>query len=116
MEIDEQNIGNLVSLTAPQGDYDNSIVYINQISKVKYEGKLVLLVQGNFPNGCTELLRSSHKMVGDATLRINLEGWKPSDRMCTQALVPFSYIYDQLPPNEIRTLDTYLIDGRRYQF
>ncbi|MGM0587696.1 MAG: hypothetical protein ACQETE_04745 [Bacteroidota bacterium] len=114
--VEASDLQNLVSLTEPDADHAESVIYINQISKVKYNGKLVLLVQGNFPNGCAQLLGANHKIIDSGTFRIELTGWKPTDRMCTQALVPFSYIYDQISAEEIQKLDSYLIEGRRYDF
>lgn len=96
--VDQQpRFPNLISLTQP-GDQDTSSskVYVDSVQWIEYEQKKSLLISGNLANGCTYLQDASHTMAGDS-LQISLVAWKPANKMCTQALVPFSFIYDKLP-------------------
>jgi hypothetical protein len=115
--LTKQQIEEADSLSTPEGsDFKESIVYINEIRKVRVDGELVLWVKGAYPNGCTQLYKASHSLKDQHTLILNLKGWTPTDRICTQALVPYTFIYRKLEPNTLKQLDAYLIDGRRYEF
>lgn len=87
---------NLIAVNQPgEQQAAPSKVYVDSVKWVDYEGKKALLITGNLPNGCTYIKEASHDTTGN-TLRISLDAWKPADKMCTQALVPFSFVYDQL--------------------
>lgn len=95
------DIPNLVQIVPP-GDarYRPAPVYVDSLAPYATENGDVLLVKGHFPNGCTQLLKAGHRIEGD-TLFLRLRGWQPVDRMCTQALQPFSFIYDRVPPDSL---------------
>lgn len=95
---------NLISLKQPgEQEIASSKVYVDTIKWVDQQGKNVLLISGNLPNGCTYIKGASHAMTDDS-LKITLDAWKPAEKMCTQAMVPFSFIYDKL---EMETANTY---------
>jgi inhibitor of cysteine peptidase len=64
-------------------------------------------VEGNLADGCTQLSGTEQEVDGD-TIRLNVLTARPADRMCTQALVPFSQTF----PLDITGLEpgTYTID------
>ena len=101
------DIANLVTLVPP-GDvrYREAPVYIDSIRKEELKDRTIILVKGHFQNGCTQLLKASHR-VEDDTLHLFLKGWRPAGRMCTQALQPFSYIYDRVPPDTLEHIQSF---------
>lgn len=93
---------NLITVTLPQADQKaiSSKVYIDSMDVIDYKNQKALLITGSFANGCSALESVNHHLAGD-TLRITLTGWQPAEMMCTQALVPFSFIYSDISENEL---------------
>lgn len=92
---------NLTSLNPPDTQQvASSIIYIDSVKVIDHNNEKALLISGNFPNGCTYLRDASHTATADS-LQLSLTAWKPADKMCTQALVPFSFIYEELPAAEL---------------
>lgn len=92
---------NLISLNPPENQQvDSSKIYIDSVKLVDYNQEKALLISGNLSNGCTYLRDASHTMTADS-LKLSLTAWKPADKMCTQALVPFSFLYKELPAQKL---------------
>lgn len=90
---DTARTANLVTLVSPQNTpYRTGGVYIDSVRKVVHNHKASLLIYGNLPSGCSNLLGIDHHAKGD-TLHLHMTSWKPKDKMCTQQLVPFTYLY-----------------------
>lgn len=79
--------------TPPPGEADVQIgmavvdsveVYIME----SYPVQVSAVVRGNLPDGCTRISHSKQVLEGD-TIRIELFTERPTDMMCTEALVPY---------------------------
>ncbi|HKJ33688.1 MAG TPA: hypothetical protein VKA34_17765 [Balneolales bacterium] len=84
--------------------------YITSMEKVKYNGKKVLLVRGHLPDGCSKLYHVT-KSIDDQTLTLTINTWKPKHKVCTQALKPFTFIYDGLGYFEFKDITHYKINS-----
>lgn len=105
---------NLTELSPPETqDYTQSKVYVDSVKIVDRENQKALLIYGNFSNGCTKLHKVSHSVENDY-LQLSLTGWQPEGKMCSQALVPFSFIYEQVPQEQIESFETVNINGNSY--
>lgn len=112
--IDSRDISDIVSLNPPEGrQADSSVVYIDSTGIVNHKNSIALLVAGDFPDGCTHLKRATHEWV-DERLSLTIAAWRDPDMMCTQALTPFTFIYDQLSEEELAGLDSVRINGTTY--
>lgn len=105
----------LVQLQKPvQVPHQAGKAYIDSLTQITVDNRKALLISGHFADGCTNLSRVSHQ--SDSTgLRLKITAWRNTERMCTQALVPFSYIYDisnQTLANHSRAV----INGQTYSF
>ena len=89
---DTTQIKDLVSITSPgRSPYLTGGVYIDSVKKIIHHQQAALLIHGNLPSGCSSLLKVEHVAAGD-TLQLHMTSWKPKNKMCTQQLVPFSYL------------------------
>lgn len=105
---------NLVELKPADGQQAVAAnLYVDSVKVFKRQDRLSLLVMGNFPDGCTNIGTAQHQTDG-GNLSLTLEAWRNPDRMCTQALVAFSFIYDQLPEESLKGADSVRINGTDY--
>lgn len=104
---------NLVEVVTPKENQQESRVYIDSVQAVNHEGNKALLIQGSFPDGCTKLKSASHSM-NEGILSISLKAWRDPDSMCTQALTPFSFIYDEIDRENISGLSSVEVNGKSY--
>lgn len=94
---------NLIALNPPDTQQVvSSNVYVDSVKVIDHNNEKALLISGNLASGCTYLRDASHTAAADS-LQLSLTAWKPADKMCTQALVPFSFIYEELPSAELET-------------
>lgn len=107
---DSSEISNLTSLNPPeQNEADTATIYIDSVNFVNHNQQRALLISGDFPDGCTHLKNADHTRQSD-TFSIELQAWRESEKMCTQALTPFSFIYDKMPEEELSRLDSIQIN------
>lgn len=107
---------NLIELKKPSGSsLQTGKVYIDSIKQVTTESKEALLIAGKLADGCTYLQSVNHR-VEDHTLILELSTWRDTEAMCTQALVPFSYIYGELNSEGIATYSQATVNGKTYSF
>jgi len=110
--ITDDSLTNLHTIQSP--NTTNIIIrqaYINSIEKVTYKDKKVLLIKGDLPDGCCQLY-NVHKAIDGDTLSLSIKTWKQKDKICTQALKPFTFIYDGLGYFEYKSVTYYKIDGK----
>lgn len=106
---------NLVSVNPPNGQKNSpSKAYIDSVKMIDHKGNKALLISGNMANGCTYLLKATHTAADDS-LSISLTAWKPADKICSQALVPFSFIYDELSAEELNKRNTMSINQKSFK-
>jgi len=95
----------LIQLKEPDSKtYEKQPLYITSVQQKKYNGENILLIKGNLPNGCTHLMQIKHELKNRQTVLFNMTAWKEPGTMCTQQLVPFTYVYKDLPPGKLRSL------------
>lgn len=111
----EEEYPNPVQLTPPQKDdkVRPSKIYIDSVRVVDTEHNPVLLIMGIFPDGCTHIGKAGHQISGNS-ISLALEVWRDPDKMCTQALVPFSFIYRELPEKDLLSANSIQINGDTY--
>lgn len=106
---------NLVEVRAPeQQNHEDSKVYIDSVQFIDDNNRRVLLISGNFPDGCTHLGQASHT-THTGKVELSLSAWRDPDMMCTQALTPFSFIYDDLTKEDFKQQSTLLVNGTTYE-
>ncbi|MDZ7716034.1 MAG: hypothetical protein U5J95_07465 [Balneolaceae bacterium] len=104
---------NLVEVVPPDSNQKESKVYIDSVEIVSHKNAKAFLIQGSFPDGCTKLKSASHNM-SEGTFFISLKAWRNPDSMCTQALTPFSFIYDKVAQENISGLSSVDVNGKSY--
>lgn len=111
-----QSFEHLVDLVPPEKQQarENSKIYIDSVRVVSFDDAKALLVSGNFPDGCTHLGQVSHAFE-NGKLRLKLMAWRDPDMMCTQALTPFSYVYEKVPAEKIETISSVDINGSTFE-
>lgn len=104
-------------LESPPDDMEvaSATVYLESIERVQQPDTAFLVVKGNFANGCSHLQDVSH-IIEDHTLTLDIEGWQPKNRLCTQVLTPFTYLYTRLTTDEVRSLRYYMLRGEKKSF
>lgn len=112
-----QTYTNLVNLEKPGNTpHQPSKVYIDSVKQISVENnRTALLINGTFPDGCTKLQKVSHFVRNDS-LHLSLTAWRNPEMMCTQALTPFSYIYDKITKEELSDYNELFINGTAYKF
>ncbi len=109
-----RDFNNLVEIMAPGDEPEEaSKVYIDSAEVISRAGEKALLISGSFPDGCTNLKSVTHSLQ-NGELRINMTAWRNPDKMCTQALVGFSYIYDEAA-SELDENPSVIINGTSYE-
>lgn len=105
---------NLTQLSPPDiQEYTDSKVYVDSVKVIDRDNQKALLIYGNLSNGCTRLHKASHSIENDF-LQLTLTGWQPEGKMCSQALVPYSFIYEQVPQEQLERFETVNINGNSY--
>lgn len=112
--IDSQELSDIVTLNPPKDQSaDSAVIYVDSAEIVTHNNSLALLISGDFPDGCTQLEKAEHKWLDD-NLSLTVSAWRDPNLSCTQALTPFSFIYEQLSEQELTQLDTLLINDTVY--
>jgi hypothetical protein len=105
---------NLTELQQPEGTpHQEGKVYIDSLKQITIEEENALLMSGKLADGCTHLRAVSHQETKDRTLHLKVTAWRHADKMCTQALVPFSYIYRELSDSQINHYSDILINEKK---
>lgn len=107
---------NLIELRAPQqAAAEPGKVYIDSVKQITTDTTQGVLISGHLADGCTHLKSISHRIKKDS-LWLDIQAWRRTDILCTQALVPFAYIYDQLSAQELNNHSHITIQGKTYSF
>lgn len=113
-EIEKSDYPNLVDIEAPATDrYSDSRTYVDSVEYARLEEQPVLVVHGDFPDGCTHLREASHE-AGSNRFELTLKAWRDPEQSCTQALVPFTFIYDRFETEELEGLDSLTINEHQF--
>lgn len=102
---------------SPPGNNQAAIpaaLYIRSVQVVNWHRAKALLISGKLPNGCARLKKAVITGNNDS-LHLKLRAWQPAEATCTQALVPFSFIFDQFPPQKLRQASVIQINNQRYK-
>ncbi|MCW9707437.1 hypothetical protein [Fodinibius salsisoli] len=107
---------NQVQLTEPGAiPYTPGKVYIDAIKQISTGASDGLLISGSFSDGCTHLQAVLHN-IEDDSLSLKISAWRNKEAVCTQALVPFSFIYDKLSSQQLNSYSQVSINGQTYSF
>jgi len=110
-----QAYSNLVKLEKPGNTpHQPSKVYVDSVKQINIDNRVALLISGTFPDGCTKLQDVSHFVRNDS-LHLALTSWRNPEMMCTQALSPFSYIYDKITKEELSNHSEIFIKSTAYK-
>lgn len=113
-EVERSDYPNLVNLSEPESNrYSDSRVYVDSVQLARLEEQPVLVIHGDFPDGCTHLRDVSH-IVENNQLLLALKTWRDPDQMCTQALKPFTYIYEELSIEKLEEIDSLSINEQTF--
>ena len=105
---------NLVELQTPKkSTVESGKAYVDSVKKVTNDSQTALLISGNFADGCTHLESVTHSTQNDS-LALELSTWRDPDAMCTQALTPFSFIYDDMDGEELSNYSQISIKEKTY--
>ncbi len=106
---------NLTELQQPEDvPHQEGKVYIDSLKQITLEEGNAFLISGKLADGCTHLRDVTYQETEDRTLHLKVTAWRHADKMCTQALVPFSYIYRELSNFQINNYSDILINGKKY--
>lgn len=116
-EIHPDSFPDLVELQqpGPHSKHQPSKVYIDSVETASLNQQPVLIIHGTFPDGCTNLGNISHAVKND-TLHIDLKAWRDPQKMCTQVLTPFTYIYQNITEEELDSHSGATVNGSTYTF
>lgn len=107
----QSNEFNMAELSTPDtSNYSESKVYVDSV-KPTQQG---LLISGNLPDGCSKLHKASHTLQGDS-LRVTLTAWRPADKMCTQALTPFKFMYEKVSSQQIENITVVAVNDKAFE-
>lgn len=91
-------------------------VYIDSVNQVTAaDPKKSLLISGRLADGCTYLDTVTHH-IEDHSLIVHLSAWRETHAMCTQALVPFSFLYRNFDNEELDKYSQVIINEKTYTF
>lgn len=112
----EVSYPNQVTLKTPGNTaYTPGKIFIDSIKKVSPKRTEALLISGSFSDGCTHLQSASHT-IEDNSIAIEFSAWRSKEAVCTQALVPFSFLYEKLSSQELSSYSQVIINGKTYSF
>ena len=95
------------------GNAQPSKLYIDTVRIVPQKNRKALLIQGTLPDGCTHIGSAEHTLAGHR-LSLVISAWRDPELFCTQALVPFSFIYRDFPDSALNMVDNVVINGKTY--
>ncbi|MEL7833794.1 hypothetical protein [Fodinibius sp. Rm-B-1B1-1] len=105
------SLEHLVAIEQPDDEPNEMAkVYIDSLKTIQHNNTRSLLIHGTFPDGCTKLRAVSHHLDGDS-LSMDISAWRNPNMMCTQALTPFSYLYDGITEEELNSHKQIFING-----
>ncbi|MDX1617396.1 MAG: hypothetical protein R3224_01330 [Balneolaceae bacterium] len=113
----EERFPNLVQLVPPaKGEkVQESTIYIDSVRYLSEAARPTLVIHGHLPDGCTHIGSAGHEK-SKADLALRLKAWREPDRLCTQALVPFSFLYRALPDEfSLSDYRRVIVNGNSYE-
>lgn len=114
--VDPESYENLTSIQKPgEKPFKQAKVYIDSVKMVWVNNHPALLINGTFPDGCTKLQEVTHRIHNDS-LYLDMKAWRNPNMMCTQALTPFTYIYDQLSKKHYQSYNHININSTTFSF
>jgi len=116
-EIHPDSFPDLVKLQqpGPNTKHQPSKVYIDSVETASLNRQPVLIMHGTFPDGCTNLNSVSHTVRNDS-LFVDITAWRDPEKLCTQVLTPFTYIYQKITADDLSLHSEVTINGSTYTF
>ncbi|MEX0608546.1 MAG: hypothetical protein WD016_01180 [Balneolaceae bacterium] len=89
--------------------YIENEITIHAIEAVSSGKEYALLIEGEFPNPCTQILRvNERRLIG--TLELKILGWQRYGEMCAEVITPFTFIYN-IPKEQFQDIETVTANG-----
>lgn len=98
---------------SPQVPYDEKDITIRSVEPVQSGRQYALLIEGDFPNPCTQLLRVNEKSGLDK-LNLKILGWQKHKEMCAEVITPFTFIYE-IPKEDYEKIDSVSANGKTFE-
>lgn len=115
-EEPRQSYENLITLQKPDGQPNKPAqIYIDSVKSITRDQKKALLIQGTFPDACTNLEEISHRIQNDS-LFLHMKAWRNPEMMCAQVLTSFSYIYKEISEDELTSHSEVIINDTAYNY
>jgi len=114
-DISRNDIPNLVNLSPPAEDIEHveSTIYVDSVKRITLENSTVLLIQGDFPDGCTSIGKAGYDYI-DGSAELMIYAWRDPNMLCSQALVPFSFIYSGIPGDSLKSIESIYLNDNSY--
>lgn len=110
------SLENLATIEQPDAEPNEAAkIYVDSLKTIQHNNSRALLIHGTFPDGCTKLRAVAHHIDGDS-LYMDITGWRNPNMMCTQALKPFSYLYDAISEEELNMHKQIIVNGTPFGF
>ncbi len=94
--------------------YIEKEVTIDSTSLVKVQKQYALLIKGNFPNPCTQILRVDERTAPEV-LFLDIIGWQKYQQTCAEAITPFTYIHRGFDPQNWNNLKKVVINDIEFE-
>lgn len=115
-EEPHQSYENLITIQKPGGQPNQPAqIYIDSVKSITRDQGRALLIQGTFPDACTNLESITHRIQKDS-LFLHIKAWRNPEMMCAQVLTSFSYIYEQLNNDELSSRSEVIINDTAYNY
>lgn len=92
-----------------QVPYIEKDIIIHSVEPIQVGRRYGFLIEGDFPNVCTQILRVNERAaLGNLDLKVL--GWQRYQELCAETITPFTYIHE-IPRDIFETLDTVSVNG-----
>lgn len=92
-----------------QVPYIEKNITIHSVQPIQVGRQYGLVIEGDFPNVCTQILRINER-AALGKLDLKVLGWQRYQKACAETITPFTHIYE-IPRDLFQTLDTVSVNG-----
>ena len=95
-----------VQVNPPQRTaYVEKDIHIRTVEKLQLKNNTALVIEGDFPNPCTQILRVDDKRFPQ-TFSLKIIGWQKYQEVCMQTITPFTFVYqnEEAPIEKINSV------------
>lgn len=111
----EETYPNLVKENPPERiPYIEKEVTTDSISFIRVQRQKTLLIEGTFPNPCTQILRVDERTVPEI-LYIDIIGWQRYQQSCAETITPFTYVHKGISAEQWANMKLIVINGIEFE-